>query len=159
MNLRLLFGAFAIWAFLLAPAAKAQNEDDRGGALGTAEDVDPDESPVIIEQRPPPGDEDGKKIRSSQEAFVQIRGAWASDQAACASGDQNDENGIYLTNTLIRWEDGTFTEWRGRDLRAMRRGGRTQAALISDRAARRLYLSPAPSIARRAGRIRADAMP
>lgn len=106
MSLRLLLTALASSALLLAPVALAQDEDERGGALGTAEDIDRNTSPVIIEQRPPPSDEEGAEIRSGRESFVQIPGAWATDEAACASG-KNAPNGLYLTNTLIRWESAT----------------------------------------------------
>ncbi|WEX11406.1 hypothetical protein [Chelativorans sp. AA-79] len=86
----------------------AQDEDDRGGALGRAEDIDEDESPVIIERTPGAGPvEDRQILESERDAFAQIQGAWASDRAACASVDDDGGSGLYLTDTLIRWEGTT----------------------------------------------------
>ncbi len=89
----------------LPVSAAAQDQND--GALGTAEDIDRDESPVIIEDRPPAGGENDDALQDSRsDSAVQIQGAWATDEAACGTVSESG-GGLYLTDTLIRWEDAT----------------------------------------------------
>lgn len=104
--LRAAFVALAVAALFTTPIL-AQDDEDQGEAIGTQQHIDPDDSPVIIRERPPSGeDTDEAEVRSEEEAFVQIPGAWATDEAACADAE-GSENGLYLTDTIIRWEGAT----------------------------------------------------
>ncbi|MDZ5696840.1 hypothetical protein [Chelativorans sp. M5D2P16] len=64
-----------------------------------------EEPPFIVEDRPAPDDPEEPRIRRTDEAFVQIRGSWAVNEAACTSMENQDGGGLYVTDTLIRWED------------------------------------------------------
>src|SRR5690606_33455208 len=75
---------------------------------GTSPDIQGSgSSPVIVPDRPQNGSDSGQTIRGSDEALVQIRGAWASDSSACAAVEERGETGLYITDTLIRWEGAT----------------------------------------------------
>ena len=76
---------------------------------GEADNIDPDESPVIVDpNRTGNQTENEENIRSEFEDLVQIRGTWASDEAACADMQpEGGDTGLYLTDTLIRWEGAT----------------------------------------------------
>ncbi|WP_274424239.1 hypothetical protein [Chelativorans sp. YIM 93263] len=104
--LRTAFGALAVVALLTTPI-QAQDGEDQGESIGTQQHIDRDDSPVIIRERPPAdAGTDGAEVRSEEEAFVQIPGAWATDEAACADAE-GSETGLYLTDTIIRWEGAT----------------------------------------------------
>lgn len=104
--LRAAFAAVAVAALIITPVP-AQDDEDRGGAIGTQQHIDRDDSPVIIRERPPPEEgTDEAEVRSEEEAFVQIPGTWATEEAACADAE-GSESGLYLTDTIIRWEDAT----------------------------------------------------
>jgi len=103
---RVLLGMPAFALLLLAMPAAAQ--DDRGTVPEVGQDVERGEDPVIIDRsRGPRQGENDETIRSELESFVQIQGAWASDEAACATIDENGGGGLYLTDTIVRWEDAT----------------------------------------------------
>jgi hypothetical protein len=94
------FAAILAIAFAAAPAVG----QDQG--TGTPQDVERQDAPVIIDRTlGPERDREGEIIRGGGDSFVQIQGAWATDQAACATVENG--TGLYLTDTLIRWEDAT----------------------------------------------------
>src|SRR5690606_8178738 len=76
---------------------------------GEADDIDADESPVIVDPNRAGGQrENEENIRSEFEDLVQIRGTWASDEKACADiQPEGGDTGLYLTDTIIRWEGAT----------------------------------------------------
>ena len=94
-------------ACLAAAPSPAQEQTGLNNTRGTADDIDADKSPVIVNPDRVGGQptEDRKDFRSELEAFVQIPGAWASDEAAC--NQESNGQGIYLTDTIVRSEDAT----------------------------------------------------
>lgn len=92
-----------VWAAACNPAF-SQSGGDPVPEVG--QDVERGEAPVIIDQAPSTGNEDAETIRPAHEDFVQIQGAWATDEAACGTTEESG-GGLYLTDTLIRWEGAT----------------------------------------------------
>jgi hypothetical protein len=114
----------------IAFAATAAVGQDQGTA--TSPDVGQQDAPVIIDRTlGPERDREGEVIRGGGDSFVQIQGAWATDQAACATVENG--TGLYLTDTLIRWEGATCSI-RNVDTA---NGSATVHALCSDEGRRR----------------------
>ncbi|WP_011580861.1 MULTISPECIES: hypothetical protein [Chelativorans] len=98
-----------LFSCLLVQPSLAQAPTGPNNSRGAADDVDRDESPVIVSPDRAGGQsqENPNDFRNELESFVQVRGTWASDQAACASAEGGSGQGLYITDTMIRSEGAT----------------------------------------------------
>ncbi|MCT7375154.1 hypothetical protein [Chelativorans salis] len=97
------------WYFVVLPAAVALAalQMPAYGQSPIEESPPGEDSRFIVPDRPAPEDREDLRIGTEEETFTQIRGAWAANKAACATVEEDGNNGLYVTDTLIRWEDAT----------------------------------------------------
>ncbi|WP_309086065.1 hypothetical protein [Chelativorans sp.] len=93
--------ALVVAGLLVAPAAFAQTDTGPNNTRGSA--------PAIVTPDQRGGQrENPNNIRTEFEDLVQIRGTWAADKAACADMQpEGGDTGLYLTDTLLRWQGTT----------------------------------------------------
>lgn len=105
--------------FLAVQAGSQEPESENGEKI---------DRPVIIKDRPAEEEQKEEPILPGREALVKIQGAWASEQGACGALDAQGNAGLYLTDSLIRWQG---TSCSIRDVEATSKAATIRASCVS----------------------------